>query len=153
MTASIASGVALISIVHLFLFPVVPSFDYFSVRQVQNSCVPVNGSDGGRSGRDWENLRPIIALDSRFPVDSHGAVVYRNTPWKAEIGQWLAGCDSITKEVNITEVIIILSLYLLIHFSSCECADFLCVHGRCLFPRTHKHAQRIDISISLINLV
>ncbi|KAJ9184754.1 hypothetical protein P3X46_004449 [Hevea brasiliensis] len=105
LTASIASVVALISIVHIFLFPVVPSFDYFSVRQVQSSCTPINGSDGGRNDHDSENLQPSFTLDLRFPADSHRAVVYRNAPWKAEIGQWLSGCDSITKEVNITEII------------------------------------------------
>ncbi|KDP26007.1 hypothetical protein JCGZ_21040 [Jatropha curcas] len=105
LTATIISVVALVSIVHLFLFPLAPSFDYFGVRQVQNSCASNNGSDEGRNNHVWENLQPSVALDQRFPIDSHRAVVYRNTPWKAEIGQWLSGCDAITKEVSVAEII------------------------------------------------
>ncbi|XP_057982420.1 uncharacterized protein LOC131167642 isoform X2 [Malania oleifera] len=94
LVAAIASILGLVSAVHLFLYPLVPSFDYFSVRQVQNSCAPINSLT--RGGLD---------LDHRFPIDSHNALVYRGAPWKAKIGQWLAGCDSITAEVNIAEEI------------------------------------------------
>lgn len=103
MIATIASIVGLISlalasIVHLFFFPLVPSFNYFS--QAQNSCVPINGSAEAIT----DHIRGID-LEYRFPSDLHKAVVYRGAPWKAEIGRWLAGCRSITNEVNIVEVI------------------------------------------------
>lgn len=109
LIATIFSVVALVSIVHLFLFPVVPFFDYFSVRQVQNSCVPINGSVDGRTGHVPENLQPSLDLEHRFPADLHGAVVYHNAPWKAEIGRWLSGCDSAVEEVNVVEVIRVMS--------------------------------------------
>ncbi|KAJ4706445.1 exostosin family protein [Melia azedarach] len=105
LVASIASVLALVSVVHLFLFPLVPSFDYFSARQVQNSCVPFNGSIQGPTDRVWENSLPPLDLDHRFPADSRKAVVYRNAPWKAEIGSWLSGCDAVAKKVNIVEMI------------------------------------------------
>ena len=56
----------------------------------------------------WENIQHSLDLDHRFPSDLHNAVVYHNAPWKAEIGQWLSGCDSIAKEVNIVEVIMMI---------------------------------------------
>lgn len=110
LVASIASVLALVSVVHLFLFPLVPSFDYFSARQVQNSCVPFNGSIQGPTDRVWENSLPPLDLDHRFPADSRKAVVYRNAPWKAEIGSWLSGCDAVAKKVNIVEVLIVVWL-------------------------------------------
>uniref|UniRef100_A0A2P2JYW2 Uncharacterized protein MANES_09G028900 n=1 Tax=Rhizophora mucronata TaxID=61149 RepID=A0A2P2JYW2_RHIMU len=106
LIAATASIVVLISLVHLFLFPVVPPFDYLSARQIQNSCAAVNETvDGSRSNHTWENLSPVIDLDHRFPTDLHKAVAYRSAPWKAEIGQWLSGCESIAKEVHIDEII------------------------------------------------
>lgn len=107
--ATIASIVALVSIVHLFLFPVLPSLDSFSVRPVQNSCVPINESVDGRTGHVQGNSQPVLDLEHRFPADLHRAVVYRNAPWKAEIGQWLSGCDAVAKEVSVVEVIIVMT--------------------------------------------
>lgn len=104
LVATIASVVGLISIVHLFLFPVVPSFDYLGARKAQYSCLPINGSTrGGTPGN--LNVQPRIDLDSQFPADLHNAVVYHGAPWKAKIGRWLSGCDLITEEVNVTEVL------------------------------------------------
>lgn len=105
LMATIASIVALVSVVHLFLFPVVPSFDPFSVWQVQDSCGPNNESVDGRTGHDPGNLQPVLDLEHKFPADLHRAVVYRNAPWKAEIGRWLSGCDAVTKEVSVVETI------------------------------------------------
>lgn len=96
LAASIISVVGLISVVHLFLFPVVPSFDYLSVRKAQNSCSPVNGSS--------EETKPHIDFDIQFPANSHDAVVYRGAQWKASIGRWLSGCDSVAEEISVTEV-------------------------------------------------
>ncbi|KAF5747987.1 Exostosin family protein isoform 1 [Tripterygium wilfordii] len=105
LVATSASIVALVSVVHLFLFPVVPSFDYLTNRQAQNSCVPFNGSAEEQTHHVLESLRPVLDLDKRFPFDLHKAVVYRNAPWKAEIGRWLSGCNAVTREVKINEVI------------------------------------------------
>ncbi|XP_048225885.1 uncharacterized protein LOC8278954 isoform X2 [Ricinus communis] len=70
---------------------------------MEDLCAPINRSDEGNTV--LENLLPTVALDHRFPVDSHKGVVYRDAPWKAEVGQWLSGCDSITKEVKVVEII------------------------------------------------
>ncbi|KAF5750199.1 Exostosin family protein isoform 1 [Tripterygium wilfordii] len=105
LVATSASVVALVSVVHLFLFPVVPSFDYLTNRQARNSCVPSNGSVVEQTHHVSESLQPGLDLDKRFPSDLHKAVVYHNAPWKAEIGRWLSGCDSITREVKVNEVI------------------------------------------------
>ncbi|KAA8518213.1 hypothetical protein F0562_015687 [Nyssa sinensis] len=105
LVTTIASIIALVSVVHLFLLPVVPSFDYFRAPQVQNSCVPINGSVEG--DKDIVKKKPltVLDLDVRFPSDLHKAVVYRAAPWKAEIGRWLSGCNSITTAVKVVEKI------------------------------------------------
>ncbi|OVA03144.1 Epidermal growth factor-like domain [Macleaya cordata] len=104
LIAAVASLIALVSIVHLFLFPLAPSsLNFFSARQVRNSCVPFNGSTGGGDDRLVGNPHPSLNLDLRFPADSHKAVVYRGAPWKAEIGRWFSGCDSIVEPVSIVE--------------------------------------------------
>ncbi|KAL9252051.1 hypothetical protein AKJ16_DCAP05896 [Drosera capensis] len=72
------------------------SLEYFGARQVESSCVLSNGTRR-------EGFVPALDLDRLFPADSHGAVVYHGAPWKAEIGRWLSGCDSIAKETNIVE--------------------------------------------------
>lgn len=106
LVATVSSVLTLVSLVYLFLFPLVPSFDYFTARQqIQNSCVPINESVEGATDRVWENSPPHLHLDHRFPVDLHNAIVYRNAPWKAEIGRWLSGCDSVAKEVDVVEVL------------------------------------------------
>lgn len=113
--AAIASIVALVSVVHLFLFPLAPTFDYF--KQVQNSCFPINGSAEAATDHVKESLQPPVNLKQKFPADLHKAVVYRGAPWKAEIGRWLSGCDSTAKEVNIVEVMRIIFFY--IHSGTC----------------------------------
>ncbi|OWM67216.1 hypothetical protein CDL15_Pgr000668 [Punica granatum] len=93
LVATSVSVVGLISVLHLFLFPAVPAFDYFGY-----------GSNGGATTNPGE-LKSLSDLDTRFPADSSNAVVYRGAPWKAQIGRWLSGCDSITEEIKVTEVI------------------------------------------------
>ncbi|XWS43170.1 hypothetical protein CRYUN_Cryun16bG0079900 [Craigia yunnanensis] len=106
LVATVASVIVLVSVVHLFLFPVVlPSFDYFSARKVQYKCVPVNASVEQGADNVWGNIQQGLDLDHRFPSDLHNGVIYHNAPWKAEIGQWLSGCDAIAREVNIIETI------------------------------------------------
>lgn len=110
--AVVASIVTLVSVVHLFLYPIVPSFDY--LRQFQNSCIPINTSNSsshnniisteGSKINLGTSPSPIIDLDAKFPVDSHNAVVYRGAPWKEEVGRWLAGCDSNASAVKVVEV-------------------------------------------------
>ncbi|KAB2631351.1 hypothetical protein D8674_008870 [Pyrus ussuriensis x Pyrus communis] len=96
-------SIVLVSIVHLFWFPLVPSFAYFS--QAQNSCVPINGSVDSITDHVKGNVKSPIDLDRQFPSDLHKAVVFHGAPWKAEIGRWLAGCHSISNEVDIVEII------------------------------------------------
>lgn len=103
LLATVASILALVSVVHVFLFPLTPSLGYFNGGQGQKSCNPIYASTSGVDN-DGKNLSPSLDLDHRFPVDSHKSVVYRAAPWKAEIGQWLSGCDSVVAEVNIIEV-------------------------------------------------
>ncbi|KAJ7976815.1 exostosin family protein [Quillaja saponaria] len=103
LVSAFASILALVSVVHLFLFPLTPSFNYFS--QAQNSCVPNNVSAEASTNRVRGSLQPGIDLDHQFSDDLHKTVVYRGAPWKADIGGWLAGCNSVTEEVNIIEII------------------------------------------------
>lgn len=115
---------ALVSVVHLFLFPVIPSFEYFGTRQAQTFCIPVNGSVNGdkvtvpkygsidsnnvMNGLAVDNkqiLKPIVNLSVLYPSDLHNAVVYRGAPWKADIGRWLSGCHSNATVINVVEEI------------------------------------------------
>ncbi|PSS21155.1 Glucuronosyltransferase 47 A [Actinidia chinensis var. chinensis] len=96
LVATVASMVVLVSVVHVFLFPVVPSFDYLSVRHAQNSCIPINESTKG--GKD-----DVLNLDAWFPADLHKAVIYRSTPWKSKIGRWLSGCNPIITTIKVVE--------------------------------------------------
>lgn len=101
--AAVASLVLLVSLVHMFLTPLFPSsIDYFGARQ--NSCLPVNGSVGGRSEHLANNSQLNPVFDPQLLPDSHGAVTYRGAPWKPEIGRWLSNCDSITAAVDVVEV-------------------------------------------------
>lgn len=111
LAATIASVVALASVVHLFLFPLTPSFNYFKL--AQDSCIATNASAGLLNNYE----EPTIDLKHRFPADVHGGVAYRGAPWKAEIGQWLAGCNSVTQEVNISEVTSLLACIAFIWFT------------------------------------
>ncbi|XP_077214389.1 exostosin family protein [Tasmannia lanceolata] len=105
LVATIASFVILVSIVHVFLFPLVPSIDYFGTRQSRNSCLPINGSIGGGDDHLSGNSQLGLDLDTQFPADAHGAVVYRGAPWRAEMGRWFSGCASISTTVNVVETI------------------------------------------------
>jgi hypothetical protein len=85
----------LVTAVHVFMVPILPSsLDYFGARS--SASHPRNASLG------------VGVVDSRlrehFPSDSHGAVVFRGAPWKAEVGRWLAGCHANSSSFNITEV-------------------------------------------------
>ncbi|KAL5708110.1 adenylosuccinate synthase [Ranunculus cassubicifolius] len=92
LVAVVASLVALVSIVDLFLFPLAPSsFSYF--HQIQTSV------NNGSSIRE----QPAVNLNLEYPADAHKAVVYHGAPWKEEIGRWLSGCDSTNRTVNIVE--------------------------------------------------
>lgn len=81
----------------MFLFPSVPSFDYFGYKQVKDSCIPINETI------NVEN-KHILPLNATFPADLHKAVVYRGAPWKAEIGQWLSACSSVATSIKVLEV-------------------------------------------------
>ncbi|KAK6124647.1 hypothetical protein DH2020_041611 [Rehmannia glutinosa] len=110
VAASIASILALVSVVHLFLYPVIPSLDYLSLRQAQNSCLPVNGSIEGSEKyaprmSSKETPQRVVDLNVRYPADLHNAVTYNGAPWKAEVGRWLSGCNSNITAVEIVEKI------------------------------------------------
>ncbi|PIA53521.1 hypothetical protein AQUCO_00900245v1 [Aquilegia coerulea] len=92
LVAVVASLVALVSIVHLFLFPLAPSSFGYLGRQIQSFSLPKNGSQ-----------QPEVNLHQQYPADLHKAVVYQGAPWKEEIGRWLSGCDSITRKTAIVE--------------------------------------------------
>ncbi|KAI4325685.1 hypothetical protein MLD38_031063 [Melastoma candidum] len=102
LVGTIASIIALISVVHLFLFPIVPSFEYFGTGK--DICGPYNESGKGVVGNGKE-IKSRVDFDKQFPDDSHNAVIYRGAPWKANIGRWLSGCDVDAKEVNVVELI------------------------------------------------
>ncbi|KAK1259684.1 putative glucuronoxylan glucuronosyltransferase F8H [Acorus gramineus] len=104
LVATIASVVALVSVVHMFLSPLLPtSLDYFGVRQAQMACSPINGPVGEGGASFVGVSQGMIDFDARFPTDSLGAVNYRGAPWKAEIGKWFSGCDSVTAAIDVTE--------------------------------------------------
>lgn len=91
-----ASALAVLATaVHVFMVPILPSsLDYFGAHSSTNR--PRNAPPG------------VGVVDSRlrgqFPSDSHGSVVFRGAPWKAEVGRWLAGCHTNYSSVNVTEV-------------------------------------------------
>ncbi|KAJ8437539.1 hypothetical protein Cgig2_027614 [Carnegiea gigantea] len=101
LLAAVGILLVLFSVVHLFLFPLGPTLDYFGVRQAQTSCVPTYESTRG-IGSVQHNVE--LDLDHQFPADLHNAVVYRGATWKAEMGRWLSGCETIVEEIHITEV-------------------------------------------------
>jgi putative beta-1,4-xylosyltransferase IRX10 len=87
--------VVIVSAVHVFMVPILPSsLNYFSARGSVSPPRNVLPGVGVVNSR----------LRGQFPSDSHGAVVFRGAPWKAEIGRWLAGCHANSSSVNATEV-------------------------------------------------
>lgn len=102
---SIASIIALVTVVHLFFFPLVPSLD--NLRRFPNSGFAVNSSTEAYDYNNHakEDPGPAIDLNHKFPPDSHSAVVYHGAPWKSSIGRWLSGCDANTKELQIVELV------------------------------------------------
>lgn len=92
---AVGALVMLVTAVHVFMVPILPSsLDYFGARS--------------SISRQRNELPGVGVVDSRlrgqFPSDSHGAVVFRGAPWKAEVGRWLAGCHANSSSVNVTEV-------------------------------------------------
>lgn len=111
IVATVAAVLAMVSVVHLFLYPLVPPLDYWSITQAQIACLPINGSTEGSekyvTGVTYnytEDPHLAVNLNAQYPADLHNAVTYRGAPWKAEIGRWLSGCDSNIKAVEIVEV-------------------------------------------------
>lgn len=105
--ATIASIVALVSLLDLFLFHRVPYSTYLGSMQVRNSCMSVNCSTEGGTDQLMRNSPPLIDLHAQFPADLHKAVVYNGAPWKAEIGRWLSGCNPNAIALKISEVLIV----------------------------------------------
>uniref|UniRef100_A0A1D1Z4M1 Putative glucuronoxylan glucuronosyltransferase F8H n=1 Tax=Anthurium amnicola TaxID=1678845 RepID=A0A1D1Z4M1_9ARAE len=105
LVASVVSLLLLVSVLRIFLSPFWPSsLEYFGVQQIKNSCSPGNTSVGGSDvARVVGNSEVDLGLDERFPANALGAVVYRGASWKAEIGRWLVGCDSVSTPIDIVE--------------------------------------------------
>ncbi|KAM0950361.1 putative hexosyltransferase [Dioscorea sansibarensis] len=103
--AAIGSLIVLVSLVHMFMGPLFPSFDYIGARQAQISCSVNNATIHDETEKPNVSSGPVIDFNVRFPADSHGAVAYRGAPWKAEIGRWFSGCGSVSEEIDIVEII------------------------------------------------
>lgn len=104
LIGAVASVVLLVYLVQCFLLPWGSTLDYFSIKQVHNTCILSNESTKVTEVTQ-HNAESGVDLACRFPADLHQAVVYRGAPWKAEIGRWLSGCHSVVKEINVTEKI------------------------------------------------
>ncbi|KAM3230861.1 hypothetical protein ACQJBY_061186 [Aegilops geniculata] len=89
--------VMLVTAVHVFMVPILPSSLDFSGARRSVHHRPRNVLPG--AGVVDSRLR------GRFPADSYEAVTFHAAPWKAEIGRWLAGCHAESSAVNITEAI------------------------------------------------
>lgn len=100
---TIASIVALVSLLDLFLFHSVPYSSYLGSMQIRKSCISGNCSSQGGFDELMQNPPPLIDLNAQFPADLHQAVVYNGAPWKAEIGRWLSGCNSNATALKISE--------------------------------------------------
>eukprot|EP01018_Ginkgo_biloba_P032824 Gb_35367 [translate_table: standard] len=111
LTAVILFFVTLISIFHIFFVPLIPSsLEFFGLQQTQNLFVPSNHtSSSNGSLAETKNVEQvsIIPLNSteQYGENSHGAVVYRNAPWRADVGRWLSRCHEIATPVPIVEMI------------------------------------------------
>lgn len=102
--ATVASILAFVSVIDVFLFHGARSFSYFGSVEVQNTCKPINGSVDQGKGNFSQNHPLLLDLNVRYPADLHKAVVYRGAPWKAEIGRWLSGCVPNSTAVKVSEV-------------------------------------------------
>lgn len=107
LALTVGSLVVLVSAVHVFVTPLFPSSSsslQFFGGGWGKSRSPVNGSSGSIIERlDGDSLLGPD-LEAQFPADSHGAVIYRGAPWKAEIGRWLSGCGAVSAAVDVVEV-------------------------------------------------
>ncbi|XP_020526336.1 uncharacterized protein LOC18439978 isoform X2 [Amborella trichopoda] len=120
LVASIVSLVVLVSVIHMFLFPLVPSsFEFFNGQQGRNYCPSINDTHVPIGGTHVSSNASYVSVNSTHDVsvgnssfpdfnvmpDSHGAVSYKGAPWKSEIGRWFSGCDSIAMAVYVNETI------------------------------------------------
>ncbi|XP_057849591.2 uncharacterized protein LOC131060391 isoform X2 [Cryptomeria japonica] len=87
----ILSLITFIFVVHIFYMPLIPfSLEFNGVQQnITNAYSEENKSIG----------------KMQFTEDSYVAVVYRNAPWKSDIGKWLSRCNDIAESVPINETI------------------------------------------------
>lgn len=133
--ASIASIIALVTVVHLFFFPLVPSLD--NLRRFPNSGFAVNSSTETYNNHVKQDPGRAIDLNRKFPPDSHDAVVYHGAPWKSHIGRWLSGCDANAKELQIVEVVRNSETFLsVIHPIACVRVGFVSLFDSILFSIT-----------------
>lgn len=117
---SITSIIALVTVVHLFFFPLMPSLD--NLRRIHNSGFAINSSTEAYSNHPEQDPGPQpVDLNLKFPPDSHHAVMYHGAPWKSHIGRWLSGCDAIIKELQIVEVVRHFALIICINIINPSC--------------------------------
>lgn len=113
LTVVILILVAFISIVHIFFVPLIPaSLDITGSRQTNASSSIKNVSSIGDKNIEQD----------QYPQshDSDGAILYRDAPWKTDIGKWLSSCHDIAASVYINETI-----------SGKNCKDDCSGHGIC----------------------
>ncbi|KAL6536045.1 hypothetical protein OROHE_012889 [Orobanche hederae] len=81
LAATIAAILAVVSVVHLFLYPLVPPLDYLSISQAQNACLPTNGSTGSSEkyangmeskqglteNSEKDSDHPVVDLNAQYP--------------------------------------------------------------------------------------
>lgn len=117
LTVVILILVAFISIVHIFFVPLIPaSLDFTRSRQIESLANALSSIKNVSSIGD-KNIEQDQDPQSH---DSDGAILYRDAPWKADIGKWLSRCHDIAAPVYINETI-----------SGKNCKDGCSGHGIC----------------------
>nr|ACN39924.1 unknown [Picea sitchensis] len=116
LTIVILILVAFISVVHVFFVPLIPtSLEFTGSRQTESLADASSVKNGSSTGD--KNIE-----QDQYPQssDSYGAILYRDAPWKADMGKWLSRCHDIAALVYINETI-----------SGKNCKDGCSGHGIC----------------------
>jgi len=116
LTIVILILVAFISVVHIFFVPLIPTSLEFTGSRQTESLADASSVKNGSSIGD-KNIE-----QDQYPQssDSYGAILYRDAPWKADMGKWLSRCHDIAAPVYINETI-----------SGKNCKDGCSGHGIC----------------------
>jgi hypothetical protein len=92
------SLVALLVAVHFLVAPLVPT--NFFMGSSGALVFQLNGTDG----------------DQSLTCKHHGAIVYRNAPWKPEVGCWLSQCGNFVVPIPLVEVRMAIPLLAILAF-------------------------------------